>query len=82
MRFADVIVIMAVMLQDLQQMLKDLADSSVSIGLWMNLEKFNEYVLVKPVAVYGAVMTYGAERWALTARLIDNKKDNIFQKSP
>jgi hypothetical protein len=49
LRFADDIIIMAGTMQDLQQMLNDLADSSVSIGLRMNLDKtkvmFNEHGL-------------------------------------
>lgn len=60
LRFADDIVIMAETLQDLQQMLNDLADSSVRIGLRMNFDKtkvmFNEHVLPEPVAVHGAVL--------------------------
>ncbi|PZC85070.1 hypothetical protein B5X24_HaOG202834 [Helicoverpa armigera] len=39
LRFADDIVIMAETLQDLQQMLNDLAESSLRIGLRMNLDK-------------------------------------------
>ncbi|CAB3248796.1 unnamed protein product [Arctia plantaginis] len=54
------IVIMAETLQDLQQMLNDLADTSVRIGLRMNLDKtkvmFNEHVLPEPIAVHGAVL--------------------------
>ncbi|CAB3240548.1 unnamed protein product [Arctia plantaginis] len=60
LRFADDIVIMAETLQDLQQMLNDLADTSVRIGLRMNLDKtkvmFNEHVLPEPIAVHGAVL--------------------------
>jgi hypothetical protein len=41
-------------------MLNDLADSSVSIGLRMNLDKttvmFNEHVLPEPIAIHGAVL--------------------------
>ncbi|RVE54059.1 hypothetical protein evm_001182 [Chilo suppressalis] len=60
LRFADDIVIMAETLQDLQQMLNDLADSSIRIGLRMNLDKtkvmFNEHVLPEPIAIHGAVL--------------------------
>jgi hypothetical protein len=60
LRFADDIVIMAGMMQDLQLMLNDLADSSVSIGLRMNLNKtkvmFNEHVLREPIAIHGAAL--------------------------
>ena len=60
LRFADDIAIMAETLQELQQMLNDLADSSVRIGLRMNFDKtkvmFNEHVLPEPVAVHGAVL--------------------------
>ncbi|RVE40575.1 hypothetical protein evm_014776 [Chilo suppressalis] len=60
LRFADDIVIMAETLQDLQKMLNDLADSSIRIGLRMNLDKtkvmFNEHVLPEPIAIHGAVL--------------------------
>jgi hypothetical protein len=60
LRFADDIVIMAGMMQDLQLMLNDLADSSVSIGLRMNLDKtkvmFNEHGLREPIAIHRAVL--------------------------
>ncbi|PZC82734.1 hypothetical protein B5X24_HaOG209832 [Helicoverpa armigera] len=60
LRFADDIVIMAETLQDLQQMLNDLAESSLRIGLRMNLDKtkvmFNEHVLPEPIAIHGAVL--------------------------
>jgi hypothetical protein len=59
-RFADAIVIMAETLQDLQLMLNDLGDSSVSIGLRMNLNKakvmFNKHVLPKPIPIRGAIL--------------------------
>jgi hypothetical protein len=63
LRFADVIVVMAETLRDLQLMLNDLADSSVRIGLRMNLDKtkvmFNEHVLQEPITIRGAVLCSG-----------------------
>jgi hypothetical protein len=60
LRFADDIVIMAETLQDLQLMLNDLADSSVGIGLRLNLDKtkvmLNKHVLPEPLAIGGAVL--------------------------
>ncbi|XP_046976516.1 uncharacterized protein LOC124542632 [Vanessa cardui] len=60
LRFADDIVIVAETLQDLQQMLNDLADSSMRIGLRMNLDKtkvmFNEHVPPEPIAIHGTVL--------------------------
>jgi hypothetical protein len=54
LRFADDFVIMAETLQDLQLMLNDLANSSVRIALWMNLDEtkvmFNEHFLPEPIA--------------------------------
>ena len=51
---------MAETLQDLPQMLNDLAESSLRIGLRMNLDKtkvmFNEHVLPEPIAIHGAVL--------------------------
>jgi hypothetical protein len=58
--FADDIVMMAEMLQNLQLMLNDLADSSARIGLRMNLDQtktmFNEHVIPEPIAIIGAVL--------------------------
>ena len=46
---------MAESLQDLQQMLESQVDSSVSNGLWMNLDKtkvmFNEHITPEPIVV-------------------------------
>lgn len=57
LRFADDIVILAETLQDLQEMVSSLAESSKHIGLRMNLDKtkimFNELVDPRPVAVNG-----------------------------
>nr|ADI61818.1 endonuclease-reverse transcriptase [Bombyx mori] len=55
LRFADDIVLMAESLQDLQQMLNGLADSSRRIGLRMNMDKtkvmFNCYISPGPIVV-------------------------------
>jgi hypothetical protein len=49
---------MAETLQDQQLMLNNLADSSVSIGLRMSLDKtkvmFNKHVVAEPIAINGA----------------------------
>jgi hypothetical protein len=51
---------MAGTMQDLQLMLNDLADSSVSIGLRINLDKtkvmFNEHGLREPIAIHRAFL--------------------------
>jgi hypothetical protein len=60
LRFPGAIVIMAETLQGLQLMVNNLADSSVRIGLRMNLDKtkvmFDEHVLPEPIAICGAVL--------------------------
>lgn len=59
LRFTDGITIIAEALQDQQQMVNDLAYSSVCIGIWMNLDitkvMFNKRVLQLPVTIHGAV---------------------------
>ncbi|CAH0731533.1 unnamed protein product, partial [Brenthis ino] len=60
LRFADDIVIMAETLQDLEEMLNSLGDSSRRVGLGMNLDKTkimsNCHVSPRPVIVNGAVL--------------------------
>jgi hypothetical protein len=61
-------------------MLNDLADSSIRIGLRMNLDKtkvmFNEHVLPEPIAICGAVLEV-VQKYAYLGQTLQLGRNNF-----